>query len=47
MNEFLKEIVVKAGAPDEVIDELWFHIFCQKFAHFIIEEMENIDESAN
>ena len=43
MNEVLKEIVIKAGAPEEVVNELWFNIFCQKFAHelmTILEEQE-------
>ena len=42
MNEYLKELAVKAGAPTEVIDELWFNIFCQKFANIIIKECENV-----
>ena len=40
MNEELKQLVLKAGAPEEVIDTLWFNIFCQQFAHLIIEQME-------
>jgi hypothetical protein len=43
MNEFLKELVIKAGAPEEVVNELWFSIFCQQFAHLIISEMENME----
>ena len=33
MNKELKQLVLKAGAPDEVLNELWFNIFCQQFAH--------------
>jgi len=44
MNEFLKELAVNAGAPDEVINELWFNIFCQKFAHLLMIEMEEVSE---
>jgi hypothetical protein len=40
MNEALRELVLAAGAPEELIDDLWFHLFCQKFAHLIIQEME-------
>ena len=36
MNEALREIAVEAGAPEEVLDELWFNIFCQNFAHLIL-----------
>jgi hypothetical protein len=28
MNEALKELVIKAGAPEEVLEELWFTLFC-------------------
>lgn len=40
MTEFLKQIVIDSGAPPEVMDELWFNMFCQNFAHVIISEME-------
>jgi hypothetical protein len=40
MNAELKELVIEAGAPEEVRDELWFNIFCQQFAHLLISEME-------
>jgi hypothetical protein len=40
MNEVLKEIVIKAGAPKEVVDELWFNIFCQKFADELMTVLE-------
>ena len=40
MNEELKAIAVKSGAPDEVLNTLWFNIFCQKFAHLLVEELE-------
>ena len=40
MNAELERIVRAAGAPDEVMTELWFVIFCQQFAHLLISEME-------
>ena len=40
MNEVLKEIVIKAGAPKEVVNELWFNIFCQKFADELMTVFE-------
>jgi hypothetical protein len=40
MNAELKELVIEAGAPKEILDELWFNIFCQQFAHLLISEME-------
>ena len=36
MNQALRKIAVAAGAPEEVIDDLWFNIFCQNFAHLIL-----------
>jgi len=42
MNEALKAIAIEAGAPEEVIDTLWFNIFCQQFAHLLIKEMEEV-----
>ena len=41
MNEDLKKIAIKAGAPEEVLEELWFSMFCMKFADLIIAEIEN------
>ena len=40
MNDALKAIAVEAGAPEEVLNTLWFSIFCQMFAHLLIEELE-------
>ena len=40
MNDELKAIAIEAGAPAEVLNTLWFNIFCQKFAHLLIEELE-------
>ena len=36
MNEALREIAVEAGAPEDMLNELWFHVFCQNFAHLIL-----------
>lgn len=43
MNKALKELATQAGAPEELMDELWFTIFVQKFAHLLICEMENVE----
>jgi hypothetical protein len=40
VNNALKAVAVEAGAPKEVLNTLWFSIFCQKFAHLIVEELE-------
>ena len=42
MNEELKKLVLKAGAPEEMLDELWFNIFCQQFADVLLTEVETI-----
>lgn len=44
MNEELKKIAVAAGAPEEMLDELWFNIFCQHYANLILEAIEEYDE---
>lgn len=40
MNEELKALVVEAGAPKEVMDELWFNVFCQNFAYVLLTAAE-------
>ena len=40
MNKELKELALRAGAPEQVINELWFNIFCQRFASVVITEAE-------
>ena len=40
MNKELKELALRAGAPEQVIDELWFNIFCQQFADAILSNAE-------
>jgi hypothetical protein len=40
MNEALREIAVEAGAPEDMLNSMWFNIFCMKFAYLIILEME-------
>jgi hypothetical protein len=40
MNEELKKLAVQAGAPVEVLDELWFNLFCQQFADIILTNAE-------
>ena len=41
MNEQLRKLVEQAGAPPDLLNEIWFHIFCQKFAHLLRAEMED------
>ena len=40
MNTELERIVRAAGAPEEVMDQLWFAVFCQQFADLLIAELE-------
>jgi hypothetical protein len=40
MNTELERLVRAAGAPEEVMDQLWFSIFCQQFADLLIAEIE-------
>ena len=41
MNEALREIAEEAGAPEDMLNELWFNIFCQKFAHLLLLAAED------
>ena len=43
MNTELERLVRAAGAPEEVMTELWFAVFCKQFAHLLISEMEGTD----
>jgi hypothetical protein len=40
MNEELKALVIKAGAPAPLMHEMWFNIFCQQFANVLLTEAE-------
>lgn len=40
MNNELKKLAVQAGAPAEVLDELWFNLFCMQFADVILNNAE-------
>jgi hypothetical protein len=40
MNNELKKLAQQAGAPKEALDELWFNIFCMKFADVILINAE-------
>ena len=40
MNDELKALAIKAGAPEDILDELWFNIFCEKFADVLLTEAE-------
>ena len=37
MNDELKAIAVEAGAPEEMLNTLWFNVFCQKFAYLVAD----------
>ena len=36
MNEELRQIAIEAGAPEDMLNEFWFNIFCVKFADAIL-----------
>ena len=40
MNDELKALVIKAGAPAPLLDEMRFAIFCQQFANVLLTEAE-------
>ena len=40
MNKELKALVIKAGAPPPLLNELWFTIFCQQFADVLLTQVE-------
>lgn len=45
MNNELKKLVLRALDGDnemsrELLGELWFQLFCQKFAHILLDEAE-------
>jgi hypothetical protein len=40
MNEELKALVLRAGAPAEVLHQHWFNIFCTKFADVLLTQAE-------
>ena len=44
MNDELKAIAVEAGAPEEMLNTLWFNVFCQKFAYLVAEELVKENE---
>ena len=45
MNEALMELARAAGAPEEMLEDLWFNIFCQRFADVLLCELEKeVDE---
>lgn len=37
MNKELLKLVKASGAPKQVLNELWFQIFCEKFAGEILD----------
>ena len=40
MNDELRKLVVEAGAPEDVMNQMWFNIFCQQFAHLLLTAVE-------
>ncbi len=36
MNQELRQIAIEAGAPEDVLDTLWFNVFCKEFARLIL-----------
>ena len=36
MNQELQAIAREAGAPEDMMNALWFNVFCMKFAHLIL-----------
>jgi hypothetical protein len=40
MNKELRELVIKAGAPAPLLNEIWFTIFCQQFADVLLTQAE-------
>jgi len=40
MTDELKQLVIKAGAPASLLDELWFNLFCNKFADVLLTQAE-------
>ena len=40
MNDDLKMLVLEAGAPKEALNELWFNVFCMKFADILLTMAE-------
>jgi hypothetical protein len=40
MNQVLREVALTAGAPVEMLDQLWFNIFCMKFADALLDMAE-------
>ena len=39
MNDALKALAAEAGAPEDMLNKLWFNVFCQKFAYLVAEEL--------
>lgn len=40
MNDELKALALKAGAPKEMLNEFWFNIFCEKFTDLLLTQAE-------
>lgn len=40
MNEALRDLAVAAGAPEDLLNDFWFLIFCQRFADLLLSMAE-------
>lgn len=36
MNEELRQIAEAAGAPEDMLNSIWFNLFCVRFADMIL-----------
>lgn len=36
MNEELRQIAEDAGAPEDMLNSIWFNLFCVRFADMIL-----------
>lgn len=36
----MEQLIRQSGAPEEMMDQLWFRVFCANFAHSIIKLIE-------
>jgi hypothetical protein len=43
MNDELRKLVEQRCAPEDVMNEMWFIIFCQQFAHLILTLAECLE----
>lgn len=44
MNEELKALVLQAGCPEEVVDQLWFTIFIKNYSNLLLDMIQRGEE---